>query len=179
MDTFFIVLIGIIILIVLSYLVFYNKVMRLENRRQEASAGIDIALSKRYELINNLVEVVKGYAVHEKEVLSLVTSLRQSNQSLRNDHNNELSLSQTRLFALAENYPDLKASNNFLHLQKALTDCEEHLQAARRLMNRSVAEINTTITTFPGTLYNNLLKMTEKQYFEAESISKEAVKVEF
>lgn len=179
MDQFFVIISGLLVLTLISYLIFYNRVIKLEHRYQEASSGIDVALSKRFELITNLIEVVKGYAKHEKEVLSIVTKIRGSDPSLRHDYNGALAQSQSRLLAIAENYPDLKASQNFLHLQKSLSDCEEHLQAARRLMNRSAAELNTTINQFPGTLFNKILNKSYKKYFEAESSAQTPPVIEF
>lgn len=181
MDTKTIILIsvGIVVAVVfIGFIRFYNRVWRYENQRQEASSGIDVALAKRYDLITNLVEVVKGYAKHEQETLDLVINARLHNQGQRYDENEQLSTVTSRLLALAESYPDLKANQNFLHLQKVLTDVEEHLQAARRLYNRSVAAINTEINQFPGVVFNSLVKMSKKEYFEAESKQKQNVKIE-
>lgn len=169
-------LIILILLLVLTYIIYYNNLMRFEQERLEASSGIDIALSKRHDLINNMVAAVKGYVAHEQEVFDKIAQSRQlSRLELENKQNEAIST----LFALSENYPDLKASKNFLYLQRALADCEEQLQASRRLFNRRVANINTLISRFPGVLFNKLTKTDMKSYYEAEVQHQSPVEIKF
>ncbi|QIK70600.1 LemA family protein [Erysipelothrix sp. HDW6C] len=163
------ILLAIIGIIVIMYIGFYNRVKRLNIEMQEASSGIDVALSKRFALIPNLVNTVKGYMEHEKRVLELVVTKRNEALINRDTYNEQMNEVVNRVLAIAEAYPDLKADTQFLNLQKALVDVEEHLQAARRLLNRKVAELNTAISTFPGTLFNATVKMKPGVFFEAEA----------
>ena len=152
-----------LIAIILLWLVFvYNKLIRLKNQVKEAWADIEVQLKRRHNLIPNLVETVKGYAWHEKEVLTKITEARSKAikaDSLEEKAKAENFLTQTlkSLFAVAENYPQLKASQNFLLLQKDLTDSEDKIQAARRFYNGNVRDFNTKTETFPNNLMANML----------------------
>jgi LemA protein len=179
----------IIIAAILLFLVFgvfiFNRLVSLKMRVKEAWSDIEVQLKRRHDLIPNLVETVKGYATHEKEVFEKVTQAR--NQALgaqnleeRSKAENFLSQTLKSLFAVVENYPELKAATNFLELQRELRDTEDKIQAARRFYNTNVMELNTAIETFPSNLIANLFNFKKEQFFELENPSeKEAPKVSF
>ncbi len=152
----------------------YNGLVRLRNHCREAWAGIDTELKRRYDLIPNLVETVKGYALHEREVLeSVVLARRQavastgSPESQAKDEN-ELVHSLSRLFAVVEAYPDLKANQNFLQLQGELVNTEDRIQAARRFHNANVRDFNTRTETFPSNLVASMFGFQRMEFFEVE-----------
>jgi LemA protein len=162
----------------------YNGLVRLKNRVDEAWSDIDVQLKRRYDLIPNLVNTVKGYAAHEKEVFEKVTEARtraMGAQSAADKAQAENALSQTlkSLFAVAEAYPDLKANQNFLELQRELTDTEDKIQAARRFYNGNVRDFNTKIQVFPNNVFAGALGFAAREFFEAGEGEKEPVKVEF
>jgi LemA protein len=141
-------------------------------------------LKRRYDLIPNLVETVKGYAAHERELFEKVTQARtqaMGAQTIKEKGEAENILSSTlkSLFAVAENYPDLKASANFLELQRELTDTEDKIQAARRFYNTNVRDLNTKIETFPTNMVSGALGFSKMEFFGAEEAEKEPIKVKF
>ncbi|MBM4155675.1 MAG: LemA family protein [Lentisphaerae bacterium] len=152
----------------------YNGLVRLRNHCREAWSGIDTELKRRYDLIPNLVETVKGYARHEREVLETVVRARQqaaaSNGSpaAQARDENELVHSLNRLFAVAEAYPDLKANTNFLQLQTELVNTEDRIQAARRFYNANVRDLNTRTETFPSNLVASMFGFQRMEFFEVE-----------
>jgi LemA protein len=179
-----------IILIILSliflWIIFiFNKLVRLKNRAKEAWSDIEVQLKRRHNLIPNLVETVKGYAAHEREVLEKVTEARtkaMSAQTLKEKGEAENFLSQTlkSLFAVVENYPDLKASQNFLELQRELRDTEDKIQAARRFYNANVRDLNIKIESFPSNIIAKLFGFKKMDLFEIEEEKeREIPKVEF
>ncbi len=180
-----ILIILIIIVVGILWLIFtYNGLIRLKNRVDEAWSDIDVQLKRRYDLIPNLVNTVKGYAAHEKQLFENVTAARSRAMQAgtttdKAQAENALSQTLKSLFAVAENYPDLKANQNFLELQRELTDTEDKIQAARRFYNGNVRDFNTKIQVFPNNLIAGMLKFTVREFFEAESGEKEPVKVEF
>ena len=160
-------------LVSLWAIVLYNRFINLRNRVKEAFADIDVQLKRRYDLIPNLVEVVKGYASHEKGVFEKVTEARtraMGAQSVHEKAEAENMLSQTlkSLFAVSENYPDLKASTNFLELQRELRDAEDKIQAARRFYNTVVMALNTGIESFPGNIVARIFSFKFQEFFEIE-----------
>ncbi len=162
----------------------YNGLIRLKNRVDEAWSDIDVQLKRRYDLIPNLINTVKGYATHEKELFEKVTAARTAamgavNPADKEQAENALSGTLKSLFAVAESYPDLKANQNFLELQRELTDTEDKIQAARRFYNGNVRDFNTKIEIFPNNLISGMLNFTKREFFEAEEGEKENVKVEF
>lgn len=165
----------------------YNGFVRLVNRAQEAWADIDVQLKRRYDLIPNLVEAVKGYASHEKETLQQVTDARTAAMSAESvaDHGkaeNMLSGALKSLFAVAESYPDLKANENFLELQRELSDTENKIQAARRFYNTNVRDLNIGLQSFPANIVGNMFKFEEREFFEldeADAAAKNPVAVKF
>ncbi len=181
--------IGLILLIVLGVILLwaiaiYNGLIKLKNRVDEAWSDIDVQLKRRYDLIPNLVNTVKGYAAHEKEAFEKVTEARARAMSAGTTEDkaqaeNMLSNTLKSLFAIAEAYPDLKANQNFLELQRELTDTEDKIQASRRFYNGNVRDFNTKIEIFPNNLFAGILNFTKRQFFEAAGAEKEAVKVEF
>ena len=178
------VILGIIAVLVIWVIAVYNGLIRLKNRVDEAWSDIDVQTKRRYDLIPNLVNTVKGYASHEKEVFEKVTEARaraMGAQSTADKAQAENMLSQTlkSLFAVAEAYPDLKANQNFLELQRELTDTEDKIQASRRFYNGNVRDFNTKIQVFPNNIFAGMLGFLAREFFEVEEGEKEPVKVEF
>ena len=181
--------IGIIILVVIVVLAagiigIYNGLIKLKNRVDEAWSDIDVQLKRRYDLIPNLVNTVKGYAAHEKELFEKVTEARTAAMGAgtpaeKEQAENALSGTLKSLFAVAENYPDLKANQNFLELQRELTDTEDKIQAARRFYNGNVRDFNTKIQVFPTNIFAGMLNFTKREFFAAEEGEKEVVEVKF
>ncbi len=170
--------------IVLYVIAVYNGLIRLRNRVEEAWSDIDVQLKRRYDLIPNLVSTVKGYAAHESGVFEKVTEARSRAMQAGTTHDKaeaENMLSQTlkSLFAVAENYPDLKANQNFLELQRELSDTENKIQAARRFYNGNVLELNNKIDMFPSNVIASMFRFAKREFFEAAEGEKEPVKVSF
>ena len=162
----------------------YNSLVAFKNRAKEAWSDIDVQLKRRYDLIPNLVETVKGYAAHERELFEKVTQARTQAMGAgslkeKGEAENMLSSTLKSLFAVAENYPDLKASTNFLELQRELTDTEDKIQAARRFYNTNVRDLNIKIETFPANIIANLFKFKPMEFFGTEEAAREPVKVKF
>ena len=168
-----IIVITIVALVVIWALVTYNRLVRLNISAEEGESEIDVQLKRRHDLIPNLVETVKGYAGHERETLQRVTDARSaamSAQGPREQGAAEGALSQAlgRLFAVSESYPDLKANQNFLELQRELTATEDRLQAARRFYNTQVEALNTKIQTLPAKVVARIGNFREREFFELE-----------
>jgi LemA protein len=162
----------------------YNTLVKGRNRIEEAWAQIDVQLRKRYDLIPNLVETVKGYAAHEKETLESVISARNAglNASGPVDQaaaENQISGALKSLFAVSEAYPDLKANQNFLNLQETLTGVEDKIAYSRQYYNDSVNRYNTKTETFPSVLIAGAFNFNKREYFETQGESRGPVKVEF
>lgn len=164
----------------------YNSLVRSRIRVKEAWSDIDVQLKRRYNLIPNLIESVKGYMGHERELLENVTRARA--EAIKNTGDpakqgaseNMLSGALKSLFAVAENYPELKANENFIELQRELTDTEDKIQAARRFYNANVRDLNTKIQTFPGNMVAKLFRFKEGEFFELEGEhEREVVNVDF
>ncbi len=179
-------LILVVIAVLIVWLVFvFNRLVILVNRTKEAWSDIDVQLKRRYDLIPNLVETVKGYAGHEKEVFQKVTDARAralGAQTTKDRAQAENALSQTlkSLFAVAENYPQLQAAGNFLELQRELRDTEDKIQAARRFYNGNVRDLNTQIEVFPANIAAGIFGFKKMDLFELnEEAEKEPVAVKF
>lgn len=163
----------------------YNGLVKLRNMMQEGWSGIDVQLKRRFDLIPNLIETVKGYASHEKETLQNVTLARSAVSSAGNDPEarlqaeNALTGTLRTLFAVAESYPDLKANQNFINLQDQLSTIEDAIQMARRYYNGTVRNYNTMIQRFPAVLIARQLGFNEAPFFEAEEESRQTPKVSF
>lgn len=163
----------------------YNGLVKLNVRTDEAWSDIDVQLKRRYDLIPNLISTVKGYAAHESGVFEKVTEARSRAMGAqtageKGQAENMLSDTLKSLFAVAENYPELKANENFLELQRELSDTENKIQASRRFYNGNVRDLNTKIQVFPDSIVANMLKIKSREFFEiGEEAQKEAPKVEF
>ncbi|MBU4481372.1 LemA family protein [Patescibacteria group bacterium] len=181
-----------IIFLVLGIIIFwliltYNRLVTLRNRTKEAWADIDVQLKRRYDLIPNLVETVKGYASHERTVFENVTKARTAAMATEQvgdpkkigEAENFLSSTLKTLFAVAENYPNLQASTNFLELQRDLRDTEDKIQAARRFYNGNVRDLNIMIESFPANIIASSFGFKKTEFFEIEEAVKEPVKVQF
>lgn len=167
-----IIIIVIIILIIAGY---FNRLVSLKNRSEEAWSDIDVQLKRRHDLIPNLVEIVKGYAKHEKEVFENVTKARAdaiSSKGLADKAKAENQISETlkSLFAVAENYPNLKANENFIELQREVTDTEDKVQSARRFYNGNVRELNIAIESFPSNIIASMFHYQKKELFELSDV---------
>ncbi len=178
------ILIAVIVLIVLWLIVAYNGLVSTRSRAQEAWSDIDVQLKRRYDLIPNLIETVKGYAAHEKTVFEDVTKARsqamQATGTAKAGAENQLSQTLKSLFAVAENYPQLKANENFLSLQNELTDTEDKIQAARRFYNGMVRDLNIKIQTFPTNMFANAFGFTKMEFFgDLTDAEKQPVAVKF
>ena len=180
----------IIIAVIILWSIFaYNGFVRLTKRTQEAWADIDVQLKRRYDLIPNLIETVKGYAKHEREVFQKVTEARTAamkaeqagDPKAAGQAENMLTGALKTLFAVAEAYPDLKANQNFMELQRELSDTENKIQASRRFYNGNVRDLNIRVDQFPYNLVANTFKFKEMEFFELEegAEAKEPVKVNF
>lgn len=174
------IIIIIVIAILLVLLIMYNGLVKKRNAVKQSRSSIDVYLTQRFDLIPNLVECVKGYAKHEENLLESITKLRtEYNVSKDLDKASLLNTQMNKLIAIVENYPDLKASENFLNLQKNLTKMEDQLQAARRLYNMDVTAYNTAIQVFPTNLIASAFNFTEEKLFELEPGKGENVKINF
>jgi len=188
MTTTIWIVLGIIVVLAAIIIGMYNSLIRLKNRVEEAWSDIDVQLKRRYDLIPNLVETVKGYAKHEKETLENVTKARTEAMAAQKvgdakkqaEAENFLSSTLKSIFALSENYPDLKANENFLELQRELSDTENKIQASRRFYNANVRDFNTKLEVFPTNIIGNMLGFKSRNYFEIEEKKeRENVKVKF
>jgi LemA protein len=175
---------ALLILILVAWIVFaYNRLVRLRNQVRTAWADIDVQLTRRHDLVPQLVAAVKGYAAHEQSVLQAVSELRSQAVSLRSparlgEVETALEQALTRLFALQEAYPDLKASENFSQLQRDLVKVEETLQYARRFYNGAVRDLNDGVQRFPDTLIARSFGFTSAEFYQARDEERAAVVVQ-
>ena len=179
----------VVILVIIAFLavgviLLYNRLVILRTRVNNAWSQIDVQLKRRYDLIPNLVETVKGYATHEKKLFTEVTEARSraiSAGAVGEQSNAENMLSSTlrSLFAVAENYPDLKANQNFMMLQEELSGTESKIAFARQFYNDTVMNFNASTQTFPNSVIASMFGFTKRDYFEMEEIAKEPIKVDF
>lgn len=179
------IILAIVAVLVLWLMTTYNGLVKLRNMKDEGWSGIDVQLKRRSDLIPNIVETVKGYASHEKETLQNVTNARAAavnagaDPASRVQAENALTGTLRSLFAVAENYPDLKANTNFLDLQQQLGNIENELQMARRYYNGTARNLNTAVQQFPAVLIARQFGFKEALFFEADEESKQNPKVEF
>lgn len=169
---------GVLLFVILFVVLMYNGLVRMRNRKEEAWSDIDVQLKRRYDLIPNLVSTVKGYAKHEQETLAKVTEMRTRALAAdgvkeKGEAENMLTGALKTIFAVAENYPDLKASENFAELQRELSDTENKIQSARRFYNNTVQDLNTAIQVFPKNIIANAFGFTEEEFFELSEAEKE------
>jgi len=181
------IILGAIVVLVLYVIASYNKLIRLVNRTKESWSDIDVQLKRRYDLIPNLVNTVKGYATHESTVFENVTKARAAAMGatgIAEKGEAELSLAGAlkSVFAIAEAYPDLKANQNFLALQTELTDTEDKIQAARRFYNGNARDMNTAVQVFPGNIVAGIFRIGTVEFFEldaTDAAAKQPVEVKF
>jgi LemA protein len=182
----FYVLIGVLAVIIIYVIAVFNGLVRLRNREKEAESDIDVQTKRRYDLIPNLIETVKGYMAQERGVLESVTKARTQAMATggtaleKAGAENALSGTLKTLFAVSENYPDLKSNQNFLELQRELSDTENKIMAARRFYNSVVQDLNTKIESFPSNIIAGMFGFKQENFFEVASpAEKEPVQVKF
>jgi LemA protein len=189
------IIIAVVALVVIYFISLYNSFVKLTQRAKEAWADIDVQLKRRYDLIPNLIETVKGYAAHERETLESVTQARTTATQTHIDAGAitpeqmaamsgaeaQLTGALGKLIAIAENYPDLKANTNFAQLQSELADTENKIQAARRFYNGNVRDLNIALESFPSNIVGSMFKFVAQPFFELpeNSVEREPVKVSF
>lgn len=179
------ILIGLVAVTILWLIATYNGLVKLKNRTEEAWSDIDVQLKRRYDLIPNLVNAVKGYAEHERGLFEKVTEARSramqaQGPAEKGKAENMLTDTLKSLFAVAENYPNLKANENFAKLQDELSDTENKIQASRRFYNGNVRDFNTKIQSFPTNTIAGMFNFKQYEFFELEQVeAKEPVKVQF
>ena len=174
----------IVIVLVLYIISVYNGLISLRNKVDDQLSQIDVELKRRFDLVPNLVETVKGYTKHEKETLEGVVKARNSYVSADNlegqlEADGELTKAISKLFALAESYPDLKANENFMDLQNELSEIEQKIVYARQFYNDSVLKLNNKIEMFPSNIVAGMFNFKKRKFFEAAASERENVKVQF
>lgn len=181
------IILGIIVVLALVIMSMYNGLITLKNRVEEALSDMDVQLKRRYDLIPNLIETVKGYASHEQGTLNKVIAARNSAMAVSSSDvenkikaENELSSTLKSIFALSEAYPDLKANQNFLELQRELSDTEDKIMASRRFYNGNVRDFNTKLEVFPTNVINKMLNFTSYKFYELSDVAqRENISVKF
>lgn len=178
------VLIVVVAIIVIAFIYYFNKFVLLSNRIDNSLAQIDVQLKRRADLVPNLISTVKGYAKHEKGIMDSVTKARQALVSAgditsRVKEGNKLQVALGRLFAIAENYPQLKANENFLQLQQELAAIEDKVAYSRQFYNDSILDYNNSIQTFPGTFFASIFGKKQKEFLEIPAEQRAVPKVEF
>ena len=178
------IILGVVAILIIMVMAIYNSLIVLRNKKDNEWAQIDVQLKRRADLIPNLVETVKGYAKHEKSTLEEITQARNSLASAKTPEeemkkNNELTNAIFKLFALAENYPDLKANQNFLSLQNDIKEAEDKISIARQFYNDTVLTYNNKVETVPTSIIAHLFGFKKATFFEAEESEKDTPKVSF
>lgn len=178
------IILGVLLVLIIYVLATYNRFVVLKNSVKEAFSTMDVYLKKRWDLIPNIVESVKGYMTHEKDTLEGIVKLRSGaydnmSQEDKINANDELSKGLSKLFALAENYPDLKANQNFMDLNNQLSLVEEDIANARKYYNAVAKNMNNAIMVFPSNIIANMFGYKEEKMFEVQEAEREAVKVKF
>jgi len=182
--TWVIVLVVLALILALAAVVFYNRLVRLRNRAENAWAQVDVQLRRRYDLIPNLVEAVKGYAAHERGTFDEVTQARTAAQQAKGvaeqaEAENVLTAAIGRLFAVAEAYPQLRATENFQQLQSQLADVEQKIAVSRQVYNDTVLTYDNALETVPTNIVAGLFNFPPREYFETEDATREAPAVQF
>ena len=167
---------GFIFLLLIVIVGLYNGLVARRNAARNAFASLDANLQKRYDLIPNLVATVKGYMTHERQTLEALTSLREQSNRVRNEGASAQLIGQ--IMARAESYPDLKASANFLHLQRTLNEIEEQISASRRAFNATVADYNNAVESFPSSLLASSFGFARRDFYEAENEARAAPQIQ-
>lgn len=184
MDHYLFIIAGIVAILILIPVFWWittsNGFKRKSIKIQEALSGIEVALTKRYDLLTKLLDVAKGYATHEKDLFTQVVELRRGmSVGEINEKNAQLDALGSRIFAVAENYPQLRSSEVFCQLQVGVRDAEEHLQAARRLYNSNVTAFNTAVDVFPSSMVAKSQGLSKQEFFVAEEAKRSDVKMSF
>lgn len=170
----------ILVALVIWYIAVANSIKIAGLKVEEAESGIDVALTKRYDVLTKMLDTVKGYQQYEKTVLTEIVKLRSGmTMAEKNNANRAMDALSKDINILAENYPELRSNTNFIELQKAIVDVEEHLQAARRLYNANVNAYNRKIVVFPNSIVANNMHAVQKVFFEAEEMKRQDVKMNF
>ena len=176
-------LIGILVLVFLIIVWFIstsNGIKTVRLKVKEALSGIDVALTKRYDVLTKMLDVVKGYQAYERETLTQLVRLRSGmTMNERQEASGRMDQLSGQIRLLAENYPELRSSQNFAELQRSIVDVEEHLQAARRLYNANVTAYNNKIIIFPNSIVAGMMGATQEQLFEADAVKRQDVKMTF
>ena len=178
MDTIILIFLIIIAILIISIIITYNKIIKLQNKVNSSASGIDVYLNQRFDLIPNLVECVKGYAKHEKDLLETIVKERTAysqDKTLKNA--SKLNNNLNKIVAVAENYPELKASEQFLNLQNNLVKIESQLQAARRIYNMDVQRYNLAIQTVPSNIVASIFGFDEKEFFQIDEYKRENIEL--
>ena len=179
MNPVLVVIIAAVVILVGYVVSLSNRLNRARVKIDEAGSDIDVSLTKRYDVLTKMVDVVKSYAKYEKETLFQTIQLRKGmSMQEKNEANRIMGENFERIHALAENYPELKASANYNTLQKAIADVEEHLQASRRLYNANVSRYNQLLVTFPTSVIAGMKGMTREEFFSAEETKRQDVKMD-
>jgi LemA protein len=179
------ILVIVIAVILFGIIAIFNRLVGLKNRTDEAWSDIDVQLKRRYDLIPNLIETVKGYAKHEKELFEKVTQARTEAMKSKGlvdkaKAENQITEALKSVFAVAENYPNLKANENFVELQKEITDTEDKIQASRRFYNANVRDLNIAIESFPSNVVAGVFGYKKRELFELEDVGeRKNVEVKF
>lgn len=174
------VIVVILVVLVIWYIAVANSIKVAALKVEEGESGIDVALTKRYDVLTKMLDTVKGYQQHEKTVLTEIVRLRSGmTMEEKNNANRAMDALSKDINILAENYPELRSNTNFVELQKAIVDVEEHLQAARRLYNANVNAYNRKIVVFPNNIVANNMHAVKKAFFEAEETKRQDVKMNF
>jgi LemA protein len=179
-----IIIVAIVVVLLLVLVAMFNKLVRLRNRAENAWAQVDVQLRKRYDLIPNLVETVKGYASHERETFESVTAARTAAQQAQGvqqqaQAENVLTAALGRLFAVAEAYPQLRATENFQQLQAQLSDVESNIAVARQVYNDTVLSYDNALQTVPTNIIAGIFNFNAREYFQTEEATREAPRVDF
>ncbi len=173
------IIIGIVVVLLIGFIAISNGLNRAKVKIDEASSDIDVSLTKRYDVLTKMIDVVKSYAKYEKETIFETIQLRQNmTMQEKSEADRKMSESFDRIRALAENYPDLKASANYNTLQKAIADVEEHLQASRRFYNANVSSFNQKIASFPTSLVAGMKGLRQESFFAADEHKRQDVKMD-
>lgn len=169
MNKILILIVILLLLIIILVVSTINKMLSLKKSVEQSEANIDVFLSRRYNILTNMQEVVKGYAKHEQDLLiKLVQIKKEMSMTEKNNINKEMETQINKINLLVEDYPELKANNNYLELQEAIVDCEDNLAAARRIYNSNVFDYNTYILKFPNIIISKIIGYLELEYFDID-----------
>ena len=180
MNPWIIVGIVVVVILLIAYISIRNNISRTQIKIDEASAGIDVALQKRYDVLTKMLDVVKAYTKYEKETILDVIKVRKGmSMDEKADADKKMNEEFSKISVVAENYPELRSSDNYKTLQQAIADTEEDLQAARRMFNSNVSRLNQLLVTFPSSVVASSMGVTKKAFYEVEEAKKEDVKMDF